>query len=360
MQAILDRMILGNTLRAWLTAVVVCTATLLVVWVVRSVVLARLRRIASQTSTRWDDLAVELLADLRVWCVLAVTAAIGSRPLSFPEGVHNGVRYFAVIVVALQALLSSRLLLNFLIEQILNKAKRADGTPDPSVASATTIIRFMGMLVLGSLLVLLTLANLNVEITPLITGLGIGGIAIALAAQSILGDLFASLSILFDKPFLVGHFIVVGDLSGTVEKIGVKSTQVRALSGELIIFRNTDLLGSRVRNFFFLKERRAVFKVGVVYETPPAKLRDVARIIREAVESQALARLDRAHFASLGAYSLDFECVYFVLAPDYKVYMDVQQAINLTLIERFAAEGISFAYPTAVEIQRRETPAARA
>jgi small-conductance mechanosensitive channel len=169
---------------------------------------------------------------------------------------------------------------------------------------------------------------------------------VALAAQNILGDLFASLSIVLDKPFVMGDFIIVGSQMGTVEKVGLKTTRVRALSGEQLIFANTDLLQSRIQNFKRMQERRVVFTIGVLYETPREKLAEIPRIIREIVESQDGTRFDRSHFKEFGDFSLNFETVYYVQVPDYNVYMDVQQAINLAMFERLAAEGIEFAYPT--------------
>jgi small-conductance mechanosensitive channel len=249
-------------------------------------------------------------------------------------------------------LITSRLVVDFVIGAIGAQHQAGDGQPDPSIVSASGIIRSVVMLTAGSVLVLLALANLGVEVTPLITGLGIGGIAVALAAQSILGDLFGSLTILLDKPFLVGDFIIVGDQMGTIEKIGIKTTRVRALSGEQLVFSNTDLLSSRIRNFKRMYERRVVFSVGVVYETPVEKLQRIPEIIRQSILTQPQTRFDRAHFNTFGAYSLNFEAVYFVTTPDYNRYMDIQQAINLELVRRFGEEHIEFAYPTQVEIYR--------
>jgi len=160
------------------------------------------------------------------------------------------------------------------------------------------------------------------------------------------GDLFASLSIVLDKPFVMGDFIIVGSEMGTVEKIGLKTTRVQALSGEQLIFANTDLLQSRIRNFKRMQERRIVFTVGVIYDTPASKLADIPQMIRTIVESRENTRFDRSHLKEFGAFAVTFETVYYVLVPDYNVYMDVQQTINLALFEKFAAEGVEFAYPT--------------
>jgi small-conductance mechanosensitive channel len=179
-----------------------------------------------------------------------------------------------------------------------------------------------------------------------VASLGIGGIAVALAVQNILGDLFASLSITLDKPFSIGDFIVVGDFQGDVEDIGLKSTRVRSLSGEELVFANTDLLNSRIRNYKKLQERRIVFTVGVVYNTPSGKLEKIPGMLEEIIKPIPDTRFDRAHFKTLGDYSLDFEVVYYVLVPEYATYLDIQQRINLTIYKQFEDEGIEFAYPT--------------
>ena len=188
--------------------------------------------------------------------------------------------------------------------------------------------------------------SLERDFTGILAGLGIGGLALALAVQNILGDLFASLSIVLDKPFVVGDFLAVGEHLGSVEKIGLKTTRLRSLSGEQLVFSNTDLLNSRVRNFGRMFERRVVFTLGVTYQTPRDKLKLIPRIIREAVEAQQNTRFDRSHFSQYGDFSLNFESVYYVLSRDYNQYMDIQQSIYLAIHEGFEAEGIEFAYPT--------------
>lgn len=356
----LSREFAGNSLRAWAVALATVVVIHAAFWIARRVLKARLERIAASTATRWDDVLVAVLADIRFWCILFIALDAGTHPLVLSATIAKVLRGAAVVAVALQLLLSSRLVIEETIRHLLTRSRQPDGTPDPSIASATTIIRFIATLLIGSILILLALANLNVEITPLITGLGIGGIAIALAAQSVLGDLFASLSILFDKPFLVGQAINVGDKVGIVEQIGIKSTRVRSLSGEIMVYRNTDLLASRIHNFSTMKERRVVTVVGIICETPSDKVLRFIDIVKDAVRSQHATRLDRCHFRSIGAYSLDIEYVYFVLSPDYAQFMDIQQAINLRVLESMRREGIDLAYPTALEIQRQEPGASTA
>ncbi|MGH8138290.1 MAG: mechanosensitive ion channel family protein [Steroidobacteraceae bacterium] len=217
---------------------------------------------------------------------------------------------------------------------------------DRAAAGSLGIIAFIAQGVIWAMAVLLTLDNLGINITALVAGLGVGGIAVALAVQNILGDLFASLSITFDRPFVIGDFLIVDDFLGSVEHIGIKSTRLRSLSGEQIVMSNADLLKSRLRNYGRMNERRVVFTASVTYETPLDLLEQIPGIIREIVEAQPDTRFDRSHFATHAAASLDFETVYYVLSADYNPYMDIQQAINLRIHREFARLGIEFAYPT--------------
>jgi small-conductance mechanosensitive channel len=171
-------------------------------------------------------------------------------------------------------------------------------------------------------------------------------VAIALAAQSVLGDLFASLSIILDKPFVLGDTITVDDLSGTVEHIGLKTTRVRSSSGEQLVFSNNDLLRSRIHNLKRMRERRVAFTIGVTYETPLAKLTGLSALLRDIVQAQPRVRWERADFKSYGDSALVFEVVYFVLDPDGNLHLDTQHAINFAIFEQFRRHGIEFAHPT--------------
>jgi small-conductance mechanosensitive channel len=193
---------------------------------------------------------------------------------------------------------------------------------------------------------LIALDNLGVNVSALIAGLGVGGIAVALAMQNILGDLFASFSIVLDKPFVIGDFIIVDNFLGTIEHIGLKTTRVRSLSGEQLIFSNTDLLKTRIRNYKRMYERRIVFSIGVVYQTSHEKLTKIPKIIKNIINKQEQTRFDRAHFKEYGPYSLNFEIVYWIEIPDYNIYMEIQQAINLEIFKQFEKEDIEFVYPS--------------
>jgi small-conductance mechanosensitive channel len=221
--------------------------------------------------------------------------------------------------------------------------KRAD---DPSSITALGLLSFLGRLLVWLVVTLLALAHVGVDVSALIAGLGIGGIAVALAVQNILGDLLASLSIILDKPFVVGDSIVVGDITGTVEQIGIKTTHIRALSGEQIIVPNSDLLKSRIRNFKRMHERRISFTVGVVYETPVEVIDEIPMLLKGIIESETQVRFDRAHLRSLGDSAIIFEVVYFVLSSDFILSMDIGQRIQRGILAEFQRRRIEFAFPT--------------
>jgi small-conductance mechanosensitive channel len=216
---------------------------------------------------------------------------------------------------------------------------------DRAAAGSLSIIGFMARLTIWALVLLLTLDNLGIEIKPLLAGLGIGGIAVALAAQNILGDLFASLSITLDRPFVLGDSLQIDDFGGTVEYIGVKSTRLRSVNGEQIIIPNSNLVASRVRNNSRATDRRVVFTVSVSQETPLAELQKIPALIRSLIESHPDVRFDRSHFAKITAASFDFEAVYVVKTTDYNRHMDILQEINLRLIEAFQRQDIAFTHP---------------
>jgi len=330
----------GNEIRIWLISLAVALSVLIVLRVVEQVLIVRVMKLAEKTSTVADDLVVGALRKTKNAYLLIASIFAGSLCLTLPPEVGSVLRTVMIVATLIQTgiWLSSAL-------QIWLAKYRKEQDDGASLMTMNTL-SFLGRVVLWATILLLTLDNLGVDVTALVAGLGIGGVAIALAVQNILGDLFASLSIVLDKPFVLGDFIIVGDLMGSVEHIGIKTTRIRSISGEQLIFSNGDLLSSRIRNFGRMERRRVVFKVGVTYQTTADALERIPSIIRETVEAQEKTTFDRSHFGSYGDFSLDFETVYYVESADYNLYMDIQQAINLTLYRRFADEGIEFAYPT--------------
>lgn len=266
---------------------------------------------------------------------------LASLWLELPVEVMTVIESVAFVAVAVQIGLWGHYLVYTGLKEYVGRR-----VEDPSTSSGVAVMTLFGRFVLWSFVLLVIMENLGVNVTTLIASLGVGGIAIGLATQNILSDLFASLSILLDKPFEVGHFIIVGDQLGTVEKIGLKTTRLRSLSGELLVFGNNDLLSSRIRNYASFWERRVVFSFGVLYDTPSEKLKKIPGMVRQVIESVDQTRFDRAHFKEFGDFSLNFEVVYYVLSPDYVVYMDIQEKINLGIFEAFETEGIGFAFPT--------------
>jgi small-conductance mechanosensitive channel len=337
-----EKVLLDNTVPEWAFAVGVGLLAVIVLRTVQAVFRGRIARLAERTDTQWDDHLVQVISSTRLLFWLVVGAWFGAQFLELPDAAQRWVRIVFFIALLLQAGLWGGSLVNSMLEEY-RKRKREQNPED------LTTLGLIGLAVrvtVWSVVVLLILDNLGFDITALVAGLGIGGVAVALAVQNILSDLFASLSIVLDKPFVVGDFLMVGEFLGSVEKIGLKTSRLRSLSGEELIFSNTDLLNSRVRNFGRMAERRVVFTLGVTYQTPREKLKIIPQIIREAIEAQEDTRFDRSHFSKYGDFSLNFESVYYVLSRDYNRYMDIQQAIYLTIHEQFETEGIEFAYPT--------------
>lgn len=333
---------LGNSLRAWSAAALAFAGLLAVGLFLRFIVLARLKALAARTETGFDDALVGALGTVRAWELAVVAAVVSTRPLALPAGLDRGLRAVLVLVVAVRA----AAVLQGVLVALWRAAVSTEDLKDPTARSALRNVEYVLGAAVWAAAALFVLDNLGVNITTAVAGLGIGGIAVAMAAQQVLGDLFSSFVIFMDKPFKVGDFIIVDGMMGSVENVGLKTTQVRSLSGELLVFPNSDLTKARIRNFKQLQERRISFGFGILYETPRAKVAAVPEMVREIFATLPKTRLDRVHFKAFGESSLDFEVVYYVLDPEYNVYMDLQQAANLALMERFEREGIAFAYPT--------------
>lgn len=338
----LEKIYFANTLQTWLISLGAVFVTFLALLIARKIMLRHLAVLAERTETLIDDLLVEVLAKTKLFFLFFVSGYVGSTILVLPPNVLKTWNKIFFVVVIIQIAIWVGKGLSFVIGVNVKKRMADDA------ASATTIsvLGFISKFLLWSIALLLILDNLGVNITSLVAGLGVGGIAVALAVQNILGDLFASLSIVIDKPFVIGDFIIIDQMMGTVEHIGLKTTRLRSLSGEQLVFSNNDLLKSRVRNYKRMTERRILFSFGVIYQTPPDKLPLINSIVREIIEKQEQVRFDRVHFKEYGDSSLNFEVVYFVKDPDYNIYMNIQQTINLEIFRRFQQEGIEFAYPT--------------
>jgi small-conductance mechanosensitive channel len=338
----LDVEILGNPLLTWVWSggILVIVSTLIVV--IKWLLVNRLEALARRTRLAVNEGAVEVLRATKLWLLFFPVLLIASQPLELPERVDSLLRVAAMLALFVQAGLWGSRALMFGIGHARDRALERDAGTATSLSALGFVVRVL----MWSIVLLLALSNLGVDITALVAGLGIGGIAVALAMQNILGDLFASLSIVIDKPFVIGDFVVVDDYMGTIEHVGLKTTRIRSLGGEQIVFCNSDLLSTRLRNFKRMRERRIVFEFGVLYQTPADTLERIPGMVREIIEAQPKTRFDRVHFTEFGESSYNFEAVYWMLVPDFPAYRDAQQAINLAMVRAFEQEGIDFAYPT--------------
>lgn len=339
----------GNSIGTWLTALAVALATAGFLRMLVPRTIRRAQSFAHSTNTYLDD--------------SLVAAANATRGFFYwVAGLYAAVRYVEIPgaidtvfgqVLASAVLVQVGLWLVAGYRSFLTHARDDKYPDDPEVATSFHLVQLVGAGIIWFFVFVFALQAWGVNVTALITGLGIGGIAIALAVQNILADLFASLSIIFDKPFLVGDYLTIDDYRGTVEEIGLKSTQLRSVSGEQLVFSNSDLLRSRIRNYGRMVERRGDFSFGIVNETDPEIVARVPIWVREIIEAQEMTRFDRCHFKTLGPWALEFEAVYHMTVPDYKVFMGVQQSVNLALMRKMAAEGVAFAYPTQLQYERR-------
>jgi small-conductance mechanosensitive channel len=304
----------------------------------------RLAHLATQTRTQADNILLEVLGSTQRSLMALAAVLIGVGLLDLPERWSARVGQLWFLAVALQLALWANRLIRIGLQR---HVERHAGSAGPvSASAAATLLAWALRTLLWSVVLLGMLSNLGVNITAFVASLGVGGIAVALAAQNILGDLFASLAIVLDKPFEVGDFIVLGAVSGTVENVGLKTTRIRSLGGEQVVMSNTELLKQTISNYKRLAQRRIVFGFGVKYGTPPDLLAQIPGIVERAVKAGSRLRFDRAHFKALGESSLDFEVVYIVLDADYNLYMDEQQRINLELMRELAARGVEFALPS--------------
>jgi len=346
--------IASNSVQTWLIALAIALATMVAVGVFRFVSMKYLQKLTEHqvAASAWDIL-LKVIGRTSWLFIFILALFIGSLVVELPETARRVLDSITIISLLIQAGLWSSLAL----QQAIDQYREHKISEDPASVTTLNVLSFIGKVMLWAVVLLLVLDNLGINITALVAGLGVGGIAIALAVQTILGDLLSSLSIVLDKPFVIGDFLAVGDLLGSVEHVGLKTTRLRSLSGEQLVLSNSDLLNSRIRNYGRMYERRVLFSIGVTYQTPREKLIKIPEIIREAVTGQEKTRFDRSNFKEYGNFSLNFESVYYVLGPDYNEYMNIQQAINLHIHEAFENEGIEFAYPTQTLFVQQQSPA---
>jgi small-conductance mechanosensitive channel len=341
---VVDRVVLQNSIRAWLSALLAAAIILAAGLVLRRLLVAHVGALSSRTATRFDDMAFELIKQTRTGVIVCVAIFIGLTSLVLDPRVSLVVAAAMKLVLLWQAGTWGAAAVTFWVRQHLER--RTDSHDRASIAMVSAIgIGARGIIWIAIVLTAMD-AVFSIKVTALITGLGIGGIAVALAVQNILGDLLAALAIVFDKPFDVGDAIGVDNVTGTVEHIGLKTTRLRSTSGEQVIVGNSDLLKSRLRNYRRMSQRRVVMTLDVAYDTPPATLERLPKLVEAIVRDQGMVRFDRSHIAGLADWSIKIETVYYVLDPDYTLYMNIQQAVYLAVLRRFASEGVELAFPT--------------
>ena len=338
---ILQKSILQNTVLDYLVALTGLLAGAVAIRIIKSIISSRLKAWSKKTSTTIDDFLIAICEKNLVPFLYLLVFFLAFKSLTLAPSVSRITDISVSVVLTYIALRLIVGVINFALHTYWSITKTDTGR-DKSLTGIITIIK----VAVWGIGITFLLDNLGFEISAVVAGLGIGGIAVALAAQTILGDLFSYFVIFFDRPFEIGDFIIVGDFMGSIEYIGIKTTRVRSLGGEQLVFSNTDLTNSRIRNYKRMEKRRVVFKLGVVYQTTIGNMKEIPVIIRNVIEGLQDAAIDRAHFASYGDFSLDFEVVYYVMSGDYNKYMDIQQEINYSIMEEFETRGIEFAYPT--------------
>ncbi|MBU2494280.1 MAG: mechanosensitive ion channel family protein [Bacteroidetes bacterium] len=330
---------MGNSVYKYFIAGAIIVIAVVLIQIIKKKIISTAQE-GEQTTSRHQTLFVKAVNRILIPFLYLGTIYISIKTLSFGEAADSYLKISFEILAAWYGIRFIIALTNFLISKYVEKTRSEEESNKirPLFAFINFVIWIVGLLFL--------LDNLGFEITTIVAGLGISGIAVALAAQAILGDLFSYFVIFFDKPFEIGDFVVFDDKRGVIEKIGIKSTKIRSLSGEVIVVSNSNLTNSRLHNFKKMERRRVAFTIGVTYQTKPEHLKYIPVKIKEIIEGIELTEFDRSHFNNYGNFSLDFETVYYVLSSEYNVYMNIHQEINLKIFEDFAEKGIEFAYPT--------------
>jgi len=338
---ILEQVYLGNTVYDYFYAALIIVAGVVLLLIIKAILLARIRSVISRTETDIDDQVLHAIEKNIMPLLYYSVLYIGLSRLNLNPVIS---KILDVTGLAIAVFFGAKLLVSLILFFIRRywRNKGVEEEKSNTIVLLGTIIKIL----IWSIAVIILLDNLGVKISGLIAGLGVGGVAIAFASQAILGDVFNYFTIFFDRPFEIGDFVIVDQYLGVIEHIGIKSTRIRSLSGEQLVFSNSDLTSSRLRNYKRMYERRVAFEFGVVYQATAEQLERIPGIAKEIIENIEQTRFDRAHFASFGDFSLIFEVVYYVLNSDYAVYRDIQQEINLALKRRLEEINVEFAFPT--------------
>jgi small-conductance mechanosensitive channel len=348
--AAMNGLLLGNSVKDWLTAASVAAAVWAALWILRRFIESRFERPSSANNATLIRLFAYLIGNTKQILFLGIALDAAEECLTLPDRIQRGVSHTVLILILIQVGLWAARTVHFFLEM-----KEAERGADRVFSGSLDIINFVARMLIWSLLILVALDNVGVNITALLAGLGVGGVAVALALQNVLGDLFASLSIALDKPFVVGDNLTIDSCVGRVEHIGIKTTRLRSESGEQIILSNADILKSRVRNFGRLPEQRVLATIRVPYGTPTDKLRSMPGIFEGIVREQAHARFERCHLKALGEGAFQFELSYFAQQPAVNPMLDLQQAVNFRIIDELKGSGVEFAYPTQLVVIQEPT-----
>lgn len=326
-----------------LLAAGIAAGVFLAAFTTRMLLLARLQRLTANGHHQALSYPRHLIQATKLPFLLAIALLAGTSVLDLTARQDKWLNYAWIVILVLQIALWGQRMISIAVDRAFERQREAN----PGAATPLMLGGMVARVLMWAIALLIMLDNFGFNISALVASLGIGGIAVALAAQNILGDLFASVSIALDKPFVLGDFIIVDDFKGTVEYIGMKTTRLRSLGGEQLIFSNSELLKGRISNYKRMQQRRIVFEFGIAYETAIEEVEAIPARVKAIIDPERLnVRFDRAHFKGYGDSALLYEVVYYVLSAEFNEYMDIQQAINLALLRDFRERAITFAYPT--------------
>jgi small-conductance mechanosensitive channel len=336
----LQALLLGIPPTEWLIAGIVGVIVWASLWILRDLIASRYQKYASAKNPTLIRLIGYLIGNTRQILFFAVALDVAQESLTLPDRVQHIVSNTVMVLILIQIGLWAGRSVRFYLEM-----KERERGADRVFSGSLDIVSFVARMLIWSLLILVGLSNLGVNITALLAGLGVGGVAVALALQNVLGDLFASLSIALDKPFVIGDNLTIDTFIGKVEHIGIKTTRLRSESGEQIILSNADILKSRVRNFGRLSQQRILATIRLGFDTPTEKLKALPQLLENVVREHPQARFERCHLKTLGESSFQFELSYFVQQPATNPMLDLQQAVNFRIIDELRRLGVEFAYP---------------
>lgn len=360
MNELIERSYFNNTIYDYLIAIGIIAIGVLIIWVFKGPVLKKIKSLTNKTNTDIDDFIIDIIGRFGVPALYVILISSAFQYLTLTPRLTKLIDVITIIIVTILVIR----FISAIILMMLTRYVRQQTDGEEKVKQLYGVMVIINIFI-WSIGILFLFDNLGYDVTTIVASLGIGGIAIALAAQNILGDLFNYFVIFFDRPFEVGDFVVIDDKNGVIEYVGLKTTRIKTLSGEQLVFSNSDLTSSRIHNYKKMLRRRVVFKIGVIYQTTYSQLKEIPALIQSIVNEQKPVTFDRAHFSAFADSSLDFEVVYYVESGDFNLHMDILQSINLGLYEEFEKRGIEIAYPTRTlfinkdsedEIEKNEAP----